>query len=157
MADFFKGWRRKIGCGLLSLAVLMCAAWGTSTKVGALAMYDYRERQYYCDSFNDSFSVGWYQLGSQDGVRSFRYMELSPRFGQIWFEAQREFHSGEFRRCGLMYSLAPDDYVWPSQYRSLVVQYWIAILPLILLSAVLLLWPQRKNPAAIANPKIRSN
>lgn len=46
MRDFFKGWRRKIGCALLLVSVALLALWSRSFYEGHAHQFNFRGEQY---------------------------------------------------------------------------------------------------------------
>ena len=129
MREFFKGWRRKVGCGTLVMAMAFMLGWGRS-----LVCYDWLalssgSKQYVVMSQDQKLGLQHYD-GNQwspntldwgSGLHTDLSDDLNgKRFSwhHYWF-----FHIG--------------DDIW-------VVSYWCLTIPLTLLSAYLVLWKPRK-------------
>ena len=154
MRAFIRGWRRKIGCGLLALAVLLSCAWGATANVSAFAEYDYGEWQYHVHTTEHEYSVWWYKPHAGARTRQFEWYTTwySPRvveYLKLSYEAQREVYSGRFLGCGFSnQGRDPDSY--PTDFRELNVSHWSVILPTTLIAAVLILWRPRTRKLAVA-------
>lgn len=137
MREFFKGWRRKVGCGLLVIAVALLGAWGRSLWI----VDDVSVFLHYVQSANghlvwfrddknlsDEPAVYWLTDSYDPG----RHVRLGSPIVDWQFQ---------FAGFGAGSVTTVDDVsqLW-------IVSYWYFICPLTLLSAWLLLWKPRKKP-----------
>ncbi|MDB5343493.1 MAG: hypothetical protein JWP89_1870 [Schlesneria sp.] len=132
MRIFFQGWRRKVGCVVLVMALAFMGAW-----IRSLLITDFCESpigsvwQAGFVSHRGHFSYGW---TNRKG---------STRFKWNSFDSQDPIairsHSFFFDFTG---GTAPNPSGMPSE---LIIPYWSIIIPLTLLSACLILWKPRKR------------
>ena len=128
MHTYFKGWRRKTGCVILVAAVIVTGFWARSRETA------------------DCLSV--YSPARQDIIASLRgqfiWTTRNVESNSEWtwrikslpiFSSKIGFPSVEELIVMRLYKTSND---W-------AVDYWTVVLPLTLLSALLLLWPQRKR------------
>ncbi|MDB5344383.1 MAG: hypothetical protein JWP89_2760 [Schlesneria sp.] len=127
MRDFFHGWRRKVGCVLLVVTCALAALWVRSLTV--------------CDAIEFDFSDAQHTLFSCRGrghwLRRDNCSGPSPR---VWSEADLELAQARFAIKSLKLNRLPD----PVEFR---VGYCAIVMPLTLISAILILWPKRKQPS----------
>jgi len=141
MGEFFRGWRRKIGMVTLLMACVVMGGWLRSP--------------HHCDSFNSrigKLAIIWLisadvQIGvsiitSEDSViapKSAGWITYMPETFEALFPRQLGF-VWRCRYCGFGKSInqSGDVFVW-------VCPYWSIVIPLMLLSAYLLLTKPRKS------------
>jgi hypothetical protein len=152
MGGFFKGWRRKVGCVAL---VMACALLGLSIRA-----------QFVLDSFYFQFTEsppsywlvttgsGVYWDGSSEVDMTTRslsrwdtipYTPKQPRDFTAWTPSDSVIWQRQW--CGFYIGEIEASFGASSYW---VVPYWAMILPLTLLSAFLILWPQRRAPRQTA-------
>jgi len=132
MRDFFKGWRRKVGCVTLMMACVLSAAWIRNQSIVDYLEYGYRNCLWEIQS-----NTGWVSISRRTyereitrlGFRASTYPS-KPAYGKSfrfgWFS--EDFGWGHTNVCSL--------------------PCWSIVLPLTLLSAFLLLGKPR-----VAKPK----
>ena len=146
MGDFFKGWRRKVGCVTLVMACVMAAIW-----VRSFVIIDA------VDLYPGSFTH--HTWGSRQGIFSWSGREhgrIIPRRNQWRFtwenrpilpdedwEVGRSPRSGwAWHVLGAYFRRQHDPEVIECEFR-----YGFVVAPLTLLSAYLILWKPRKRRA----------
>ena len=142
MREFFKGWRRKVGCGLLATAVVVFGAWMRS--------------HHHFDSVFIHVSSATHAVKSQ--ACRVCWTRMAPEASQTWMtwksEQASEWQTVEFYRqsyCGFTFGTEPDAVMTVSEGEGVarqrwdfwVVPHWAVVLPLALLAAYLLLWKPR--------------
>lgn len=136
MREFFKGWRRKAGCVTLVMACVLMSVWFRS-----LVFFDYvdfttSDRQHEVFSIRGSLSWSSWDL-------------VGPRTEH----RQTEWGGSTITDDLIVLALAIPDDARPSCWTA---PYWSFAVPLMLLSAYLILWNPRKkqNPSP---PQTRSS
>jgi hypothetical protein len=152
MREFFRGWRRTVGCATLVMACALMGMWLRSRVVNDFLATDGRDATYRIGSYGgaisfirdtpavpferflhlDSFDEGddnkyelWKRWDSWDGY------EMSWR----WDLAQFHFGVGSTGSAS-----RTESYTFP---------YWFFVIPITLLSAYLILWKSRKRSSPI--------
>lgn len=125
MGDFFKGWRRKLGCVALLMACAMMGAWMRSQFTSDVACWSMGHESEVVISSNGMLS--WWRLGMQGPV---------PRFWNPNFVSQGNDGTYYFTVRDWGVELGPAD--------SLSIPYWPFVIPLTFVSAYLILWKPRK-------------
>ena len=124
MGDFFKGWRRKVGCVTLMMAAGLTGMW-----IRTLGGHDTFEVRL----GDEEYKV----VSSTDGLW---YDTFRAEFPPTGFPIQRF----EYRRDTVS---PPLEVIQFDEFRPLIlISHAFVVLPLILLSACLILWPG-KRPA----------
>jgi hypothetical protein len=126
MREFFHGWRRKAGCGLLVVTCALAALW-----VRSLAMYDAIEFD-----FSDARHTVFSFRGHGHWLRKDNTSGPSPRFSS-------EAYLREAEQTIAMNRLSYNRMPVPVEYS---IPYCAVVMPLTLISAVLILWAKRKQP-----------
>jgi len=146
MRDLFKGWRRKAGVVVLVMACGLVGMWARSFHTED--MYVYPIEPYVTDLlFSSGGCVGWRRDDEAvwDIPRDHRdYGFQSRRWDRQRFAWSSEVFNWrwDWRWCGLGHAVGHEAETW-------VLPYWMLVLPLTLLSAILLFWPLRKRPRPI--------
>lgn len=128
MREFFRGWRRKTGCLLLLMASALLSAWLRSYAVadGAWIPID-RDTQMEIISCNgvaccQSYAVVDFNGSPEPSAKFPSFPKANPGYETLLFVIRTESVS-----------------MWR-------VEYWSVVLPLLALSAWLLIWVPRKRP-----------
>jgi hypothetical protein len=144
MRDFFKGWRRKTGCGLLVMALVVFGAWMRS--------------HHHFDSLFIHTPSATHAMKSQAGRVGWTRME--PEASPTWMtwksEQASEWQTVEFYRqsyCGFTFGTEPSAVMTVSEGEGFtrhrwdfwVIPHWAVVLPLALISAYLILWKPRRK------------
>jgi hypothetical protein len=122
MGDFFHGWRRKVGCLLLAVAVALTSGWVRSLKVSEMA---------WCDFYGHSV-----MLAHGNGRLQWLRSTADPL---VSFDYRWKPHADRNR-------IFLDNPWWKWDQYNLTVPYWSLVIPLILVSAWLILTPHRYAP-----------
>jgi hypothetical protein len=136
MREFFRGWRRKIGCVTLLMALAMTGAWFRSLILCDAILI--RSGTSWVDAIvSDAGHLMWADVcdDSPDPVIQWRQFPATMFRDQEsieWHKLWLSFAIGEFRSSKTVVGR-----IWSAPYCALVV-------PLTLLSAYLLLWKPRK-------------
>jgi hypothetical protein len=146
MREFFRGWRRKVGCVTLMVACILLCGWVRSrTKTDELRIYFSGMHPMVIHSTVESVAVTF---------PTERHLGNKP-FGLWWSTtepwpiSQRERppitwqESWEWRWLGITQIDKP-------YHKALAVSYWSLVIPLTLLSAYLILWKPRKRSPQLA-------
>ncbi|HEY4261983.1 MAG TPA: hypothetical protein VGM98_17570 [Schlesneria sp.] len=140
MGTYFHGWRRKVGCVVLMMAMMTSVAWGRSFLVA--------------DVFLFSTSVGrWHIVTSELGEfqwlssQSLRWRKADwgryPIPPTNFYPQLDHENSESYVRYTELVSMGP---TFKLQSFELTLAYWMIVGPLTLLSAILILWPKKKSP-----------
>lgn len=150
MREFFRGWRRKVGCVLLLMALFWAREWTLSYLGGSMINLS-RANRIVClkgcvtlvmmNSGGD-YILPWIRDANGDTA-------VSP--GNNWSQEWRRTFAGLELGCDL-YGAASQEVDRARWYR---VPHWFIVLPLTLLSAYLMLWKPRNR--AIAEGCRRTN
>ena len=129
MREFFKGWRRKAGGGLLVMACGLVGMWVRSLYIYDTLAAPQLNRQHIIDSVNGH--IWWTGCQSE------------PDWGFMSTALHQQLTTSE--HFAMRWSLvANSEKLRLTQW---VIPYWLITVPLTLLSAYLLLWKPRKSPA----------
>lgn len=150
MAESFRGWKRKVGVAVLTMACVMTSVWIRSMFI--IDCWEYSSEQYTChswvsgrqqfhwrrfESLNPDILVGPYVGGWMTAPASRWIAFDNPNWDRFsdcaWRWGGAGFDVGEVRDVGINQRL----YFW-------AVPYWSVVLPLTLISAWLLLSKQRQ-------------
>ena len=123
MREFFKGWRRKVGCVTLVVACVVAIAWGRSVRVRDTVEFGFNGSSHYVfiSDGRIEWSRWWYRDGRQPN-KTLTWIS-GPEFIPPWM---------------LIPERVPPASTW-------AIPYWSLVIPLTLLSAYLLLWKTRKR------------
>jgi hypothetical protein len=124
MREFFRGWRRKVGCVMLAVACGLVGMWLRSSIVSDEWFYVLGEQQYLLLSSDGHVSSSSWSVNTRDrhfGVTSIP--KSDPLFLWKTIGIQGAAHRSEHWTRG----------------------YWQLAIPLTLLSAYLILWKPRKR------------
>ena len=149
MGEFFKGWRRKVGCVTLVMACVVTLMWMRSLDIE--------------DSLTESKELGTtYFVGSrnqqllwakQEGVFwKAKGVWEEHKLGSSPFVSVQDYQSQSRKNwCGFRFEVGESEMRGPivGKVRLVIVAipYWSLVLPLTLLSAYLILWKPRKRKA----------
>lgn len=167
MHEFFKGWRRKAGCGFLVVAMAIAILWARSVDTmdtltrsnsqsrdmvisldGTISFSRLRSSSYFDPEFSVMFSLfgddyTWYSEPSDNG---FGFDEQGARIPSELFtgcsDVQRWDLVGITIGSGIINGGPMNEPVIEIQHY--VFPYWSMVLPLTFLSAYLILWKPRK-------------
>jgi hypothetical protein len=157
MRDFFRGRRRMAGVVLLVVALGLMGAWIRSKSSDDALRFTAFARRNLVRSERDQ--ITWWAWDVMDGDQSLPSWSRQP----LWQPPNTEIAPGFFN--GSPFRAFPHhDYLDAWLFSSAVdrrvgewkVAYWVLVLPLTVLSASLILWPQRTPPHAastITNPR----
>jgi hypothetical protein len=120
MREFFRGWRRKLGCVTLGFACLLVFGWIRSGIVEDVFSWKGYARELAIVSFDSSLGLCVWDIPSRDALIGWRTEPLNRSKRDAWVGVPGA----------------------PFNVGSL--PYWVITIPLTLLSAVLLLWPSRE-------------
>lgn len=159
MREFFRGWRRKVGCVTLVMACALMGLWvrsltginvvwfpfGTQTCVrfgsgeGRISWGKFSEPKLE----NLPTTIGW---GRFSEIYNFH---LPTPMGWNLFRGMPVDHPGwvhwSWWHCGFGMYKAENNPSCPFMVTELLVPHWSLVLPLTLLSAYLILWKPRKR------------
>jgi hypothetical protein len=146
MREFFKGWRRKAGCGLLVMAVLVCSVWLRSLI--ETDVMEVRKSKYL---ISGNGGVHWTIQTSGIRSRLFAYTwygDLMGPFAGEQGEQNPGFQLPFSWKCHWRMRFAGVESGYHEAndigFRWWRVSYWSIVLPFTLLSAYLILWKPRK-------------
>jgi len=153
MVAFFRGWRRKFGVLTLLMACVFAAGWVRSPRIEDMVnCYSGTPTTGVLYSVHGSLFVGWYTNESAYHKLSLPgWYTVNPQL-----EGRVFFLSGdldwEWKWCGFGFGHwspvegGPDEFLF-------MIPYWSIVVPLILVSALLLLIkPRKSTPEKIAKP-----
>lgn len=138
MGEFFHGWRRKLGCLTLALAVFLMAGWVRSHLMDDLTRPIQGQTSLVVASSNDSlfFGLVW-------DMPPFPFWE-TDRSNKLKSDLEAD---ANFKWSALLWGFgvgsALDD---PVSAMLLMIPYWSLVMPLTILSAWLLLKKPRELP-----------
>ena len=153
MADFCKGWRRKIGLVTLALAMMLSAGWVRSFTVRDV--YSYTEGRSMITFRSFEGGLGW-QRFTPAGMFMSRGWRSDPHFkfaaNDPWWRFDNFDEADiDWRWDGAGFSFGAASKKNPPLVRSLdlwIVPYWVLVLPLIVGSSFLLLIPPARLQTA---------
>lgn len=166
MRDFFRGWRRKVGCVTLLIALMFMIVWGRSYFYEDHIWIAFsRERAIAVHTAVDRIAISgeWQEANGRQSVTAAGATMIETKFDASkcfdWVAVPTE-HSADYDPWGVTHwywSWGRFGYgEWDDGtlgFRMLVVPYWILILPLSLLSGYLILWkPHRALLPASEGP-----
>ena len=154
MREFFRGWRRKIGCVALMIAALFLSAWVRSLVIRDIFTWTFVEAKIGIVAKSHQGTIGWLRNSpafskQDDGWKSdndFRgnlfdtWIDLDDVADDLkwrWQWAEFDFGAASW----VDETMAPDDH---NSIVVVIVPYWSIVTPLTLLSAYLILWKPRK-------------
>ncbi len=163
MREFFRGWRRKVGCVSLVMACLFGVAWGRSQFVVDKIEVPGWDSGSECKSYPGYISWTWRSPSDQfEKIRwtsqvlsNWREIDIwtynDPRFDWNWggikfgsvATGRWSAHQGEDSIRGEI----------RTHFRA--VYYWVLALPLTLLSACLILWKPRVQCADLVGAEVK--
>ena len=123
MREFFNGWRRKVGCVLLVMALAVTGAWIRSVVVADTFLFAIGNQQYM--AFSCDGTVEWFSwpvapsVGPQFITRSVSLFDAKFGWETLGLHGARLHHHDS------------------------TIEYWMLSPPLTLLSAYLILWKPR--------------
>ena len=142
MREFFKGWKRKIGCLTLVMACVATAGWVRSQHFSDFIKYRIGPQHWLCiSSNNDSFALSLLKENQPGQFTFFRIFDSSP----VQVDRSDEEYL-VFKFCGFKFGV--DDGMAPSAGVRISnpptsyfchAPYWSIVLPLTAFSAFLLL------------------
>ncbi|MDB5345633.1 MAG: hypothetical protein JWP89_4010 [Schlesneria sp.] len=141
MQTFFHGWRRKMGCVTLVMALACMGAWIRS--LATTDIFEFAKETATTDIiYSFDCSIVWIKVHQEwpDVKTSFQEWDTVPRTDYDFFEDDRI--TWFFRCCGIGVGkevAGTND--WPIYF---IVHYSTITLPLTVLSAYLILWKPRK-------------
>lgn len=156
MREFFQGWRRKVGCVVLVVASILGVAWGRSYFVEDHLWIAFSKRRALAiHSALDHIAISdeWQEENGTLAVTVSGVPMCEVRFDSSkicdWVAYPAEYQGDNpwgvtdwyWGAEGLGYGGWGDSLLG---FRMVVIPYWLPILSLSLISAYLLLWPQRK-------------
>ena len=128
MREFFKPWRRRIGCVTLMIACGLSIAWLSSEIVNDCVYFAPTN-----GILSDRGRLHWWRI--DEGI-------LPPnRKAEMWINSEGYWVQG----LGQIHEVKP----------VLSVSYWSMAVPVTLISAYLLLWQPRTKPSINAQPEER--
>jgi hypothetical protein len=156
MREFFKGWRRKVGCLTLAVACAMMAGWIRSIRL--TEGFKYPKDGSTCHIESSGGEIKWSKVGSPQGVTMLFKHRLSPKTG--WYSSPIQARKpdpmllgvGEHREWGgfRFRAYVIDEVFFDIPIEEWAVPYWALVLPPTLLSACLMLWKPWKRVKADA-------
>ena len=130
MQEFFKGWRRKLGCVALVIALLPAIAWMRSYFVNDRLAFSRGEFRHAIGS--DLGDVVWEH-----------WLDRPPAGGLAWSSEWRNWDAPAHSRPSY-YKAEPNSLLGQLQFESRSIPYWPVVIPLTVLAASLILWKERK-------------
>jgi hypothetical protein len=150
MLEFFNGWRRKVGCVAMVMAMLICAAWTRSHAVSE-SVHAYKNT--FLLSTPDLLSLATL-MDDRSVHQRFEYHlhEENPLDipNITWSRRFGVFGVGEIREQHLASGIADGEFVKVVVAGEIVttvlsIPYWSLACPLTLISAYLILWKPRRR------------
>lgn len=138
MREFFKGWRRTVGCCLLLIVCIPAVAWLRSYFVEDRLAFTSGNFRYAISSLHGS--VGWDRWINNPPVNGFGWSSQ-------WLDQNQPV-----RARPAIYRARPGTALAQVQFESRTTAYWPFVVPLSLLSAVLILWKPRPKPKEVHTP-----
>lgn len=151
MKDFFNGWRRKAGCVVLVLAIVLWCVWVRSLT--GLDVTVFNNATMALASTPNTMGLITVNEGETVGIS---YFYENPQFYENteWSWRCYGFGVGQLKRAVLMAHIAADGTIVrhdipPAIFANLyMIPYWSVVLPLTFASGYLLLIPSRKRGEA---------
>lgn len=139
MREFFYGWRRKVGCVMLVMALATAGMWMRSFLVLDSFGYDTSAPAlpiWFCSNDGTLIIITEIPIGWDTFEPSLSMWETEePKSWNKFFPSDIKW---SFQWCGFGYARA--------EFQFLTFPYWSMTIPLTLLSTYLLLWMPRKKP-----------
>lgn len=130
MGDFFKGWRRRAGCATLLLAIGLTSLWVRSVFYLDQLVFNFQARTHIVGSCRTS--VYWMSLDEKcSGMR----WDVIPVDVELSLPRLLDAAVAEQKEAGMNPAVS---YAF----------YWCFVMPLTVLSAYLILWPQQRRALA---------
>jgi len=167
MREFFQGWRRKVGCGFLIIALLFAGGWMRSLTTRDTIAWTFRKSSSGFRLRSANGSVGWqrwtWRQIEDDGWTSDNNFREDNRFGgdffNVWYQVdnvnenpfkwRQEWAGFDFRSATWIDKFRPE---LKSSVSVCILPYWSLTLLLTLFSAYLLFWkPRKQKPARTEN------
>jgi hypothetical protein len=123
MREFFKGWRRKAGCGLLVMAMAVTGGWIRSYVAEDILLASSRNRQHRANAANGKISWHAWRNDGGDGVWTTGSRQLPANHLEIMREMRSRFEP-----------------IQQTRFDEWIVPYWSIAIPLTLFSASLIFW-----------------
>lgn len=171
MREFFRGWRRKLGCVALVIACALCTMWLRSVHTADGMVVAFGPTFYEARSerggvelmIHEVFSVHPEQFGLDQSrvysqklvpivVREDGYYEVVEETGYNWCHNHQPLFGGFIFSCHEL-----DDGFSEGRIESKVIgfPYWFVTIPMTLLSAYLVLCKSRKTAVTTTNVEVR--
>lgn len=178
MREFFKGWRRKLGCGLLMMACALMVMWLRSRSLSEDAFLPFgqqatlqlisRNSTLTVRKFVSRFRAATAKAGPDRILLLGVYPPTQRSTGHVAFSADETNrlqlgtpYAWTFKICGIGLATFQDNDL-PVRVAIYTIPYWSMVLPLTFLSAWLILWKPKKHredsssSALSPNPQISS-
>lgn len=152
MREFFKGWRRKVGCVALVVACVFTSGWirsfGTTDWLSMRGRGEARPPLKIVSSIGSFAILPMKYSSSMNWIRSFDLtLPHLESAGPISIEMRPANFTWHWKHCGFGYATESNNSYGPVRFYWLfMVPYWSLVLPLTLLAAYLILWKPRTNP-----------
>lgn len=156
MLDFFKGWRRKVGVAMLLASCLVTAVWVRCLQGWAFAV-DLPEPPLHHVLAAVPRGIAWKTEQETNGATY--VLKFKHRSG--WYTLTRmNWPAAEWleeSRSSYWYGIHYVEGHYPVPAggsvleRILLIEYWLLVIPLTLLSAILILWKPRPKHEAKSN------
>jgi hypothetical protein len=149
MREFFKGWRRKVGCVTLMMSLVLMAGWIRSTYCEDVLMLTNWPRRTAVDSLSGSL----YWSTWEDPQERLRHSPII-HWDRIDALRVREPVTAEMIQEAVSNSVTnfKRDVVSPKVI-NISIPYWSITIPLTLLTAYLILWKPRKRLQSAKNER----
>jgi hypothetical protein len=159
MREFFRGWRRKVGCVTLVMACVVTGVWVRSTY--------YSDRFYY--RTDKSIHSQYSSLGRLSCKSEFRIIRIDPasfpvrKSWRTYMGPNRPNHDDRLTQIGLKWISASGGFEFSKKEVLGVTTYHLTVpylpiaVPLTVLSAYLLFWKPRKRASQAAISNLNSN
>ena len=144
MGDFFRGLRRKVGCVTLVMALSFTAGWVRSLLVFDMVIIPAGKRNSFgIESKRQSLCLSWAQENSTGEIGlPFVWLAMAPSVkGTVLWD---DYKIGKF---GCLVNLGEE---YPHGI-ILIGPYWSVVASLTLLSASLILWPNKRVTKQVAS------
>jgi hypothetical protein len=140
-ASFFKGWRRKVGCASLVIAVGISVMWFRSYVI-AEQLHIPRPNQVWLASNNGA--VHWRRLSPAPDFADHAMSWSRVEIDRSGINESRRWFQHFWSWGGFSYRAGPFHGYTIEQWHELVsVPYWSLVLPLVVLTSALFIWKPR--------------
>ena len=147
MREFFRGWRRKVGCVTLLMACVLMGGWIRSLRVHDQLIVPRGDSVHIFASQNGM--LGWARISQLLATIPFSWTSttLTGTMEDSWDDAEVHWR---WHCCGFdigAATLTAKSSIWgiKMEVEQWGVPYWSLTIPLTLLSAYLMLWKPRKR------------